>query len=389
MAKKYTEYVTQFNHLKYNFRLNVMNDSIECNGQRISNIQLATLESKMNDYGFPSAPGIARNMTRNAGDNAYHPIKEWLDSLVWDGDSHFDKMMGFFKFEHQKISETFIWRFLLGAVGKVRTDGWEQNFMLVLDSKQNLGKSSWVEWLMPKELKSYFAEGRLEPDNKDDQMRVISKWLWEIGELQATTRKADLESLKNIITQKRMTVRAPYGRFDIDKPITCSFVGTVNESGAGFLADVTSNRRFAIAKILELDFGYDKIDVDQLWAQVNAAYMQNERGKLTPDEKLQQNAINSDYDTMSHVEQFLLAAYEVDVLAHANNWIPAKEIIGKLEEHGLGKSSQRMHFMELAGIITKMGGGKSRKNSVTNYGRATCYSGLKQKNINTGQQWTP
>ncbi len=390
MGKKYQEYTDQFNFLGYNFRLNGMNNSIESNCKRLDDIELFTLESKMNDYDFPSSPGIKRNAYRNAGENTYHPIKDWLSGLVWDGDDHFGKMINYFTFEHSQIASTFIWRFLLGAIGKVQSDGIEQNYMLVFDSKQELGKSYWADWLVPEELKHLFAEGRLEPDNKDHKMRVISKWLWEVGELQGTTRKADLESLKNIITQKRMTVRAPYGRFDIDKPIPCSFIGTLNEHGAGFLNDVTGNRRFAIVKILDLDFGYSKaIDIKQLWAQVNEAYIQGERGKLTPEEKRQQNAINADYDTMSHVEQFLLAAYEVDIMQYANNWIPAKEIIGTLEQHGLGKSRQRAHFMELAGIITKMGGGKSLKSSVTGYGRATCYSGLKQKTNAAGQGWTP
>jgi predicted P-loop ATPase len=53
-----------------------------------------------------------------------------------------------------------------------------------------------------------------------------------------------VEALKWFLTLETVTVRRPYGHFDLDKPALASFIGTVNDDGAGFLTDVTGNRRF-------------------------------------------------------------------------------------------------------------------------------------------------
>ena len=377
MTKTYTDYKSAFSSLRLKFRLNEINDSIECNGVRMTDIEALTIESKMFDLGFGSAPGIKRNYTRLAGENAYHPILEWLDSLVWNGQDAFGDLMSYITFEYQAISVQFFRRFMLGCVGKIRNQ--DQNFMLTLDGVQGIGKSSLSAYLIPYEMRHYFVEGGLYPDHKDTKLRVISNFLWEVGELQGTTKKADLEALKNIITQGRMNVRKPYGHHDIDKPITCNFIGTVNESGAGFLNDITGNRRFAITKIIAIDWDYINIDISQVWAQINAAYLLGERGKLTRQEQTEQNIINDEYATLSHVEQYLFACFEIDLIAYQDDWTPVQKILQVLEDNGLSKSHQRMNQMELASILSKLKCQKSRSATTTRNGRSVCYNGLMAK----------
>ena len=379
MAKKYIEYKQNFTRFGYQFRLNQMNDSVECNGMRMTDIISATIESKMFDADFTSAAGIKRSYTRLASENAYHPIKEWLDGLLWNGQDIFGNLMRCFTFEHQQISERFFWRFLVGCVGKVMSDGWQQNVMLILDGIQGIGKSHLSGWLLPSDMLNYFVEGGLEPEHKDTKVRVVSNFLWEVGELQGMTKKADLEALKNIITQRQMNVRLPYGHFDIDKPVTCSFIGTVNESGSGFLNDITGNRRFAVVRVNQLDWQYSKLDQTQLWAQIYAAYKAGERGTFTAQEKAEQITINAEYDTLSHVAEFFFSEYDIDLVTYQDTWTPIAEIIKNLELSGLSKSNQRMHFMDLAGILTRGGCCKSNKNKVTGHGRKACYSGIYEK----------
>lgn len=379
-VKTYQQYKAAFSQLNLTFRLNQINDSIECNGQRMTDIEAYTIESKMFDLGFTSAAGIKRSYARMAGESSYHPVIEWLDSLVWDGYDNFGKLMSHLTFQHPIISSQFCKRFLLGCVGKVRNQ--DQNFMLVLDGIQGIGKSFLVNWLMPDCMKAYFVEGGLDPEHKDTKLRVISNFLWEVGELQGTTKKADLEALKNIITQDTMTVRKPYGQYDINKPIICSFVGTVNENGAGFLNDITGNRRFSITKLLDINHDYAlDIDPSALWAQINTLYQLGERGRLTRNEQTEQSIINEEYSTLSHVEQYLLAYYDIDLNMYSNNWLPVHEIMHELEEQGLAKSNQRINQMELASILSKLGCQKSRSGSITGHGRSVCYSGLERKPI--------
>lgn len=375
MTKSYTQYKASFSSLNLEFRLNEINDSVECNGHRVTDVEAYTIESKLFDLGFTSAAGIKRNVIRAAGENAYHPILEWLNNLQWNGQDTFGDLMTYIKFEYPAISTQFFRRFLLGCVGKIRNQ--DQNFMLVMDGVQDVGKSSLSSWLLLGGIHHYFVEGGLYPDHKDTKLRVISNFLWEVGELQGMTKKADLEALKNIITQKRMSVRKPYGHHDIDKAITCSFIGTVNESGAGFLNDTTGDRRFAIIKVLSIDFDYaENINPMNLWAQINESYLLGERGRLTQQEKAEQKTINADYSTLSHVEQYLLACYDINLIIHQDDWTPVHKILQILEDNGLSKSHQRMNQMELASILSKYGCQKSRSATTTRSGRSVCYNGI-------------
>jgi predicted P-loop ATPase len=233
---------------------------------------------------------------------------------------------------------------MLGAVGKVLNQ--DQNFMLVLDGRQDIGKSHLVRWLCP--LPEYFIEGAIQPDDKDSQLRLMRHWLWEVGELQATTRKADREALKNFVTMRWVTVRKPFGRYDLKKPACASMIGTINESGAGFLDDRTGNRRFAVVNMKHIDWSYTRLDVSQIWAEIMASYRQGERGALSPDEKREQSLINAGYGSLSTVEEYLWEYYEVD--PNQDDWLPVRDILATLELNGL-TGNQRANLMELGQIL--------------------------------------
>lgn len=375
MTKRtYDEYVTAFKILKYSFRMNKMDDSIECNGERMSDGLAAKIESQMIDTGFPSALDTRRNWTRLAFENSYHPIIEYLDNLQWLGQDELGQLLNCFDFEHDEISRVFLRKWLLGCVGKVY--GQDQNYMLVIDGNQGLGKSYFARWLSGS-MSRYFVEGALNPDSNDTKLRVVSNWIWEVGELQYTTRKSDIEALKNIITQVQMTVRPPYGRYDIEKYVLANFIGTINETGAGFLNDPTGTRRFAVIKTRSIDWSYTKLNVEQLWAQIVTQYKAGERGTLTPEEKNQQALINAGYDTTSTTLELLLMHYEIDTNT-IKEWIPIAKIVTDLELLGL-KGNQYQNQKEIASALTKLGCPKSNSNLYTGYGRLTCYQGVKKK----------
>ena len=73
------------------------------------------------------------------------------------------------------------------------------DFVLVLQSKkQGAGKTSFFRQLCsPKQLRDYFLEGcSMDPSNKDDVLQNTSCWICELGELEGTTRKKDVDRLK-------------------------------------------------------------------------------------------------------------------------------------------------------------------------------------------------
>lgn len=369
--KTHDDYARQFGALGYSFRMNEMDDSVEVNRERINDGIVAEIESRMGDSGFPIS-NCRRAWTYEAYKAKYHPIKDYFNGLSWNGEDLFGEFMACFDFANKPFSEIAFWRFMIGTVARVMENS--QNFMLVLDGGQGIGKSWLSRWMCP--LEEYFVEGTLNADSNDTKLRIIAKLLWEVGELQYTTRKSDVEALKNIITQQEITARPPYFRYDITKPVTCSFIGTINENGAGFLNDPTGSRRFAVVKVRSIDWArYTRINKDQLWAQICMVYKAGEGWRFTPDEQEMQFQINESYTLISSTHELLMKFFDIDPDKYPGSWMPAADILLRLFENGMN-GSQRQAQMEIAGIMEKLGIEKSDKNATTGNGRLMSYRGV-------------
>jgi predicted P-loop ATPase len=175
--------------------------------------------------------------------NRYHPIKDYLSSLAWDGQPHIKNLSEHFSDEYSMFP-VWLRKWLIGSCAKVFMTPREpvQVPMLVLDGEQNLGKSQFTKYLC-KPVYEYYYEGAINPDEKDCLIRVASKWIWEVSELGATTRKADQEALKAFLTYETVRVRRPYGKHDIEKTALATFIGTVNNY-SGLFSDPTGSRRY-------------------------------------------------------------------------------------------------------------------------------------------------
>ncbi len=168
----------------------------------------------------------------------------------------------------------------------------------------------------------------------------------------ATTRKADREALKDFISRVEVTIRRPYGRYDIVKASLASLIGTINEEGPGFLNDPTGSRRFAVVNLTAIDRAYStQLDIDQMWAEATIAYQSGESWQLTTDERGQQTIINSDYEVDTPLEGLLRKYYTID--PDGQDWTASIDIIQELELYGL-KDNQRSSLMELARVMKRL-----------------------------------
>ena len=354
-APKTRDYLTAIEASGIILRLNDMSDRIElAAGRPISDFDEAEILGRLKDYGMPNAERMREGIKIMANRNRYHPVKEYMESLKWDGRDHFGAFMSKLGMV-SPAADTFWRKFMIGTIAKALNG--HQNYMLVLIGAQGKGKSRLVRWICP--LPKLFTEGPISPDNKDDHIKAMNFMVWEVAELDATTRKADRSALKNFISQQEITVRVPYGRYPIIKPAACSFIGTVNPDGTGFLSDPSGNRRFAVIEMDNIDWSYEQIDRDQLWAQMYEAYKAGETWELTLHEKEIQNQINSEHTAVSNLEEMLLRHYELDP-SDESKFETGMDILQKLEMEGL-QGQQRSLLFELGGIMTKHGIAKKQR----------------------------
>lgn len=345
---KTKDYLIGLKQLGYSFKLNESNDTIEVNGAPISDALRAKIRCQMRDAGFLQTGEMEDAYFAEAYNQRYHPVKQYLLSLAWDGEKHIETLSSYFQDQYGTFA-TWLRKWLIGACAKVFEA--EQNPMLVLDGPQNLGKSEFVKWLA-KPLPGYFIESPINPEDKDCDIRLISRWIWEVSELGATMRKADFEALKFFLTKRDVTVRKAYGRDDIHKPALASFIGTVNNVG-GILNDPTGSRRFLITKLDAIDWSYAALDPNQVWAEAMAAYLAKEDWRLTADERVQASQINEFYEIDDVIEGLLKKYFRVEPGNYVW-WISTTDILSILESNGL-RGNSKSNAMMLAATMARLG----------------------------------
>jgi hypothetical protein len=259
----------------------------------------------------------------------------------------------------------YLKRWLVGAVAKALDR--KQNVMLVLAGPQNLGKSTFVRWLAGG-VPDYHLESGIDTKDKDNDIRLMSNFIWEVSELDATTRKADVAALKAFITKHTVVVRKSYGKHDTVKPALCSLVGTVNNAG-GFLNDETGNRRFLVTTITRLDWAYESLPIDQIWAQAVALYQAGEPWRLTEAELVHQERENQQYDIETPFEGWIAHFFEFTgddrdriTLADVYDWLEGRARQGQKTDN------------EISRVLRKFGAQRGKNGSVGRY-----YAGVRKR----------
>ncbi|MEA4812043.1 MAG: VapE family protein [Anaerolineaceae bacterium] len=336
MAKKpqtTQDYQNTFKKLGYTFRYNEVKDVNEVNGQVIDTHKESEIICKMNDQGFYQESRIVRQIYFEAGNNRYNPIKAYLQSLSYDGTNYIKKLCDNY-IDGDQFTYPWLHRCLVSSVGKIFT--LSQSPVLVIDGPQNIGKSQLIKWLASK-LKSYFVEGDIKPDQKDAKIRAASNWIWEVHELGSTTRRADVDSLKGFLTQTYISERPAYARQDKQRPVTATFIGTINNGASGFLNDPSGNRRFMITTVKNIDWqGYTKnIDPDQVWGQAFTEWQMGEPTELTADEMKASSANNEEYKVSDPVTLAIEEKFKVDT---SGSFVATSEMIEALRNSPIIRS---------------------------------------------------
>lgn len=373
-------YKTALEQLGYSFKLNEVNDDIMVNGIAMTDIIKNIICYMLRNNNYLNERNAELAMSFDANEHRYHPIIEYLGSLQWDGKDHISKLCSYFE-DKQNVFSLWMKRWLIGAVAKVMAyPRGQQNRTLVLDGPQNIGKSYYVRWLCSP-LPGYHVEMSINPDDKDADIRLMSKWIWEVSELGSTTRKSDREMLKAFLSKENVTVRKSYGHFDTVKPPLSNFIGTVNND-VGFLNDPTGYRRFMACTLTKIDRNYSKeVDINQVWGQAVALFKSGEAWILEGDEYNLAEQINTSYEVENPLIQYLFKYFDID--PKQTEWVmPATDILDILRSNNVGPKDIHWLSQQVSSALNKLNVDKNRRR-IEGSNPVTVRIGIKQKNGNT------
>lgn len=218
-----------------------------------------------------------------SSDNAFHPIKLYLESLTWDGVPRIDTfLVDYMGAEDNAYTREAFRKMLLAAVTRIYEPGRKFDTALVFYSEQGVGKSTLIQRLS----KGWFNDSLTSLSGKESYEAIQFAWLVELAELSAL-RKSDVEAVKNFISKREDTYRGAYARRVKTHKRQCVFFGSTNDDE--FLKDATGNRRFFPVEVkrtrktrLIFEPEFDAI-VDQLWAEAMEGYMLGEALTLSDE----------------------------------------------------------------------------------------------------------
>ena len=245
-------------------------------------------------------------------------------------------------------------KWLVAMVGCVLDDKVINHTVIVFSGKQGLGKTTWVEKLVPKQLKEYLFSGTINPNNKDTLVQLAECMLINLDELENLNR-SEIGSLKEIITKTQIRMRKAYGHNNETMPRRASFAGSVNT--AQFLNDSTGSRRFLCFELEGIKYQHD-VDINLAFSQALFLFKSGFRYWFDQEEIKSITENNEQYQLHSPEEELLLTWFEPCPKEEATLFLNASQIAAKIADrtklnlndgtiNKLGKALKKHNFTRL------------------------------------------
>lgn len=228
---------------KARYRLNLFTSRNELDGRPWEDIDLIRSTIWCQGERLPMNQGMARfGMLMAASANAYHPIRDYLNGLAWDGVSRADTwLLEHVGAEDTALNRAFGVKFLVGLVARVYRPGCKLDTALIFEGRQGLKKSTIFRSLCGNP--TWFMGALGDVTKKDTLEKIQGKWIVEEAELDGMVR-SEVSATKAFMSTEIDTFRASYAREAKDYPRQGVLVGTVNPGSTGYLKDETGARRF-------------------------------------------------------------------------------------------------------------------------------------------------
>lgn len=252
------------------------------------------------NYGLTGKEKIADALTAVLTRHSYHPIRDYLNGLTWDGVPRLERLIiDYIGAEDTELNRVMTRKHFTAAVTRVFRPGCKYDYCLVMTGPEGAGKST----LLNKMGGQWFNDSITTTEGKEGMDQLRRAWIIEMGEL-ASIKRSDVESIKAYLSKRVDIYRAAYARRTAEHPRQCIFCGTTNE--ALFLKGDNGNRRFwvipvdpSLRKYSNWQDAIDR-DRDQIWAEAVQYYKAGEKlyldDKLEAQAKKRQAEYNDDHD---------------------------------------------------------------------------------------------
>ena len=261
---------------QYVFRLNEITGRVEVkiNGETefkvVNEVSENNFIRELEGVGITISTLKLRTILYSGFSYSFNPFKSYLHDLpAWDGFDYIGEYLDLLPVKNKETAYLYFRRWMIGYVASLLIEEKVNQHVLVLIGNQGIGKTTWLNSLVPEELMLYAHNGLVDPKNKDTYVYLSECCLIIMDELDSIG-KQDVGRLKDIITKPRILVRKPYKHSAEAMPRRASFAASVNHMQ--FLHDTTGSRRFLCIE-LEGDINMNHVlDINKVFSQALALF---------------------------------------------------------------------------------------------------------------------
>lgn len=242
--------------------------------------------------GYTSSPqDVEAAIATSARDRPFHPIRQYLRSLDWDGKPRLSSMAVEYLGATEPHHAVMVRKFMIGAAARALWPGCKQDTALMLVGAQGIGKSTFFSVLGG----NWHADSFVDITNKDSFVQIHSAWIYELAELENVVHGRAESRLKAWLTSTHDMFRAPYQRTAERRARAVVICGTTNRSQ--FITDETGSRRFHIVPVNQMiDRDLLAHARDQLWAEALCAAESGEQWWLDADAETAREIANVEHE---------------------------------------------------------------------------------------------
>ena len=280
--------------------------------------------------------------------------------------------------EEQKLWVNCFRKWFVAMVASWLSDEAVNQQVLVLVGKQGIFKTTWLEHLLPPELRAYSCKMANSTSlNKDERLRIAEYGLIALDEIDAMGSR-ELNVLKSVITASDISERAAYGYTKERRIRLASFCASGNKQE--FLTDLTGNRRWLPFQVENIQNPFFiTLPYEQIYAEAKYLIEMGFQYWFDLDDIETIEAHNEPFRAQENEEQLLAVYFDIP-RGGEGQFMTTAEISDKLVIKG---SIKKPMSMSRLGMVLQQAGYQSKR---INHGKTRGWlvreRGLEEVNAN-------
>ncbi len=307
---------------------------------------------------FKSTGTISEGVHLTAHRNPYHPVRDYLLGLEWDGqDRNVNWLHKYLGTENTDYEALVGQLWLRQAVRRILEPGCKADYTLILEGGQGATKSTALRTLGG----MWFSDAALDLNSKEACQQIFGTWIYEIAELDAFNR-SESTRIKAFLTQQFDRYRPPYERRQIVQQRQTVFAATTNFYE--YHKDPTGNRRFWSVACGSIALDALRTDRDQLFAQ--AVYEVKRGMRSWPTREEEQSLIVPEQQMREIVDPWVdeVAVWLDDISQQFQDKFTSGQILkGAVDMEIARIDGQRSATTRIGNIMMRLGWKKIRESS--------------------------